>query len=278
MVMKFITLDTIIELAFQEDLGERGDVTSEAIFSDDRGTARLISREEGVLAGAEVFSRVYSKLDDTLSVKFIRADGERIAGGQRIGELRGRVISILKGERTALNFLSYLSGIATETRKYVETAAAGKAVILDTRKTLPGYREMAKYAVTAGQGQNHRMGLYDMVMIKDNHIDAAGSITRAVEKVRSMWGRRFTLEVECRTLKDVEEALACDVEIIMLDNMSEDQVRSAVALKTGEIVYESSGDMDLEKVKRYSCLGVDYISVGKLTHSVRAHNFSLQME
>ena len=271
-------MDTLIDFAFKEDLGELGDITSIAIFTDEKGKARLISREEGYLAGVEVFSRVYTKLDDSLSVTLLCSDGDHIAKGQKIAEIQGTIQSILTGERTALNFISYLSGIATETHRYVETAASGKALILDTRKTLPGYRELAKYAVTAGQGKNHRMGLYDMVMIKDNHIDAAGSITAAVGKVREKWGSRFTIEVECRTRKDVEEALACGVEIIMLDNMSEEQVRSAVELKTGKAAFESSGDMDIDKVKRYSTLGVDYISVGKLTHSVKAHNFSLLME
>ena len=277
--MELSTLDALIELAFKEDLGTLGDITSTAIFSTQTGTARLISREEGILAGADIPSRVYALLDKSLQVTFNCSDGENLSKGQEIADIRGNVRSILMGERTVLNFLSYLSGIATETHRYVETASlAGRALILDTRKTLPGYRELAKYAVVLGNGRNHRMGLYDMVMIKDNHIDAAGSITGAVEKVQEKWGTRFTIEVECRTEAEVKEALECGVDIIMLDNMSEEQVRSSIELKGGNVTFEASGDMDIEKVKRYSALGVDYISVGKLTHSVKAFNFSLLME
>jgi nicotinate-nucleotide pyrophosphorylase (carboxylating) len=185
----------------------------------------------------------------------------------------------LAGERTAINFLAFLSGIATGTELFVTAAKThGKALILDTRKTLPGYRRLSKYAVTVGGGVNHRMGLYDMILIKDNHIDAAGSLTKAVERVREKWGARFRIEVECRGIEEVKEALGAKADIIMLDNMDSGTARAAADLGKGMVKIESSGDMTLEKVAEYSPIGVDYISVGKLTHSVKAFNFSLQIK
>lgn len=191
----------------------------------------------------------------------------------------GKVISVLSAERIALNFLSTLSGIATRTREYVQAArAGGKAVILDTRKTLPGYRYLSKYAVTTGGGENHRMGLYDMVMIKDNHVDAAGGITRAVRLVRQQWGSKFRIEVECRDLAEVDEAVACQVDVIMLDNMDTDEIRKAVSRVGGGIKLEASGNMDLSRIKEVSSTGVDYISAGSITKSVRALDFSLKKD
>jgi nicotinate-nucleotide pyrophosphorylase (carboxylating) len=271
-------LDTLLKMALKEDLGTFGDVTSEAIFGEQQGSARLICREGGVLAGSDIIRQVYKAVDSSCAAQLHVDDGSTLSAGQNIADITGPVVSILKGERTALNFLSYLSGIATETYRFVRTAEElGHTAILDTRKTLPGYRELAKYAVAVGKGKNHRMGLYDMVLIKDNHIDAAGSITNAVNRVREKWDSRFTIEVECRDMTEVEEALAVGVDIIMLDNMSEKEVQTAIRAGKGDVKFEASGDMDLEKVRRYSALGLDYISVGRLTHSVRAVNFSMLM-
>jgi len=270
--------DTLISLALTEDLGKNGDVTSSAIFSDSVSEAAIVCRDTGVLAGEEIVKRVYSKIDPEIRVLFFRKDGENCFAGEKVASVSGNTLSLLKGERIALNFLSYLSGIASLTHRYVQTAKKnGKTLVLDTRKTLPGYRNLAKYAVRMGGGTNHRIGLYDMVMIKDNHIDAAGSITEAVNRVRQKWGERFRIEVECRNLKEVQEACQQHVDIIMLDNMNEENVAAAVKMGNGIVTYEASGDMDLNKVDKYSKLGLDYISVGKLTHSVSAFNFSLQV-
>ncbi len=274
--MQIGDLYKLIRMALEEDLGEEGDVTSGAVFTDQRGYAFLLTREPAVLAGSFVFEEVYKAVDPAIEVVFHEKEGNAIPGNTVIAEIRGKTASILSGERTALNFLSFLSGIATETRKYVQAADdKGNAVILDTRKTLPGYRELSKYAVRTGGGKNHRMGLYDMVLIKDNHIDAAGSITEAVGRVRSRWGDRFTIEVECRNCSEVQEALDVQANIIMLDNMTAQECSVAVKLGTGKVLFEASGDMTPERVSAYSEAGVDYISVGRLTHSVRSTNFSL---
>ena len=191
----------------------------------------------------------------------------------------GKTLSILTAERTALNFIAYLSGIASITNEFVRNAAEiGNTVILDTRKTLPGYRSLAKAAVRAGGGTNHRMGLYDMVMIKDNHIDASGSITAAVERIKSKYGAKYKIETECRTIAEVKEAINAGTDIIMLDNMEPETVKQAVKLRSGDVRFESSGDMDLEKIGRYAGLGVDFLSVGRLTHSVVSFNFSLRIK
>ncbi len=278
----------LVKLALREDLGDRGDVTSNAIFSNETSRAVLVSKDTGVLAGAEVFSAVYREVDPTVAVEFKLKDGDYVKPGDTVAVVNGPVVSILTGERTAINFISFLSGIATATKRFVESAAAsGKAVILDTRKTLPGFRNLSKYAVRAGGGRNHRIGLYDMVLIKDNHIDFSGSITRAVEQVRSKWGNEFRIEVECRTLDEVKEALVCHVDVIMLDNMKAEEVRTAVTMRSGigyghsedaGVEFETSGNMNIETTGIMSHAGVDYISVGSLTHSVKSFDFSLKTE
>ena len=271
--------EILLDLAIEEDLGGTGDVTSDAIFGDEACTAVLISKDEGVLAGIELFQGVFRKIDPAVKVTALKTDGTRLSRGDKVALLEGKTRSLLSGERTAINFLAFLSGIATGTRAFVDAAAkAGKTVILDTRKTLPGFRRLSKYAVLVGGGKNHRMGLYDMVLIKDNHIDAAGSLTAAVERVRTRWKDRFKIETECRTLEEVQEAMKVGVDIIMLDNMDSATAAKAVALGDGKVLFESSGDMTLERVAEYAPTGVDYISVGKLTHSVKAFNFSMLIE
>lgn len=271
--------DALLELALEEDLADVGDVTSEAIFGDEICDAVLTSKDRGVLAGIELFEGVFRKIDPSVKVTRLRNDGDVLAKGDRVARLSGRTRSLLSGERTAINFLAFLSGIATGTRAYVEAARGrGKAVILDTRKTLPGYRKLSKYAVVVGGGRNHRMGLFDMVLIKDNHIDAAGSLTGAVDRVRDRWKDRFRIEVECRTLDEVREAMKAGVDVIMLDNMDSGTAAQAVALGDGKVLFESSGDMTPERVAEYAPTGVDFISVGKLTHSVKAFDFSMLIE
>jgi nicotinate-nucleotide pyrophosphorylase (carboxylating) len=272
----FPEFDVLLNMALAEDLGDAGDVTSDAIFGNEQAEAVLVSKDEGILAGIDFFCAVYQRIDPEVAVKPLAADGRRLSRGDRVAEVSGKTRSILAGERTAINFIAFLSGIATGTDLFVTQAKKyGKTVILDTRKTLPGYRGMSKYAVTQGGGANHRMGLYDMVLIKDNHIDAAGSLSRAVERVRAKWGSRFRIEVECRSLEEVKEALDAKVDIIMLDNMDSETAGKAVRLGKNSLKFESSGDMTLEKIAEYGPIGIDYISVGKLTHSVKAFNFSL---
>ena len=270
------SFELLLELAIREDLAEEGDVTSRAVFSDERCRARLFSKDTGVLAGSSYYEMVFKRLDPSTDVQFFYGEGAELIPGDTVAEVSGKTLAVLSAERIALNFLGYLSGIATATHAFV-TARGGTTRILDTRKTLPGYRELAKYAVRVGGGRNHRMGLFDMVMIKDNHIDAAGSITRAVDLVRRHWGDRFQVEIECRNASEVREALDAGVDIIMLDNMSPAEAAEALALRQGEVLFEGSGDMSLEKIGAYMEIGLDFISVGRLTHSVRNFDFSLKI-
>jgi nicotinate-nucleotide pyrophosphorylase (carboxylating) len=268
----------LIELAIAEDLGSEGDVTSQAVTPEGERTAVLWSKGRGVLAGEEVFAAVFRRIDPAVAVTFLLHDGARLAKGDRVAEVRGRVLSLLSGERIALNFICHLSGIATEARTLSDLAAStGKAVILDTRKTLPGWRALAKYAARVGGARNHRMGLYDMVLVKDNHVDAAGSVAAAVSRVRARWGARFTVEVEARTLAEVRDAVDAGADIVMLDNMDDPLMRQAVALVAGRAKVEASGTMTRDRIPGASATGVDYISVGGLTHSVKAFDFSLKI-
>lgn len=271
--------NNLIEMAIREDFDERGDITSKAIFSDELCTADLISKDNGILAGLVVFEAVFKHIDSTTHISFFHKDGDNITEETRIATVSGRAVSVLSAERVALNFLAFLSGIATQTKQAVITSMqAGKALILDTRKTLPGYRKLSKYAVKIGGGTNHRMGLYDMILVKDNHIDAAGSIAEAVTRIKKRWGSSFKIEVECRNISELKQALKNKVDIIMLDNMSRDIIKEAVITAGGTIPLEASGNMDISKIKEMSALGVDYISVGMLTHSVKAFDFSLKVK
>jgi len=268
----------LLQLALSEDLGELGDVTSQAVVPDGERSATLWSKDEGVLAGEEVFTAVFRAIESGTRVAFALHDGASLTKGQRVAEVKGKALAILSAERTSLNFISFLSGIATATRSLVESArTAGRAVILDTRKTLPGWRALSKYAVTVGGGSNHRQGLYDMVLIKDNHVDNAGSVDEAVRLVRQKWGKRFRIEVECRTPAEVTAALAAGVDMIMLDNMDAEAVRREVVRIAGRVKVEASGTMTPERVPAVSATGVDFISVGAVTHSVKSFDFSLKM-
>lgn len=271
----FLNLDRLIEMALEEDLLGTGDVTSEAIFTTEIYTYKLVAKESGVLCGIGIFTAVMQRLDSSILVRSYFSDRDRISKGDIIADVSGPVVSILKGERTALNFLSHLTAIATKTALFVREAD-GKVRILDTRKTLPGYRELQKFAVLCGGGENHRMGLHDMIMIKDNHADAAGGITSAVIKVREKWGNRFRVEVEARTLDEVNEALSAGADRIMLDNMSDDKMKKAVEYIAGRAETEASGNMTLERIKSVAETGVDFISFGELTNSVKAFDFSLK--
>jgi nicotinate-nucleotide pyrophosphorylase (carboxylating) len=267
----------LVELALREDLGELGDITSQAVVPEEQRSAILWSKDDGVLAGEEVFAAVFEAVDPSVSVRFDAHDGARLTRGMRVAEVRGRALSLLSAERTAINFIAFLSGIATATRELVDLArASGRAVILDTRKTLPGWRALSKYAVTVGGGRNHRQGLYDMVLIKDNHVDTAGSVGQAVARVEAAWGDRFPVEVECRTTREVEEALEAGVKRILLDNMAPAKMAEEVRRIDGRAKVEASGNMTRETIPAASASGVDFISVGALTHSVRSFDFSLK--
>ncbi|MBF0111719.1 MAG: carboxylating nicotinate-nucleotide diphosphorylase [Desulfamplus sp.] len=277
----------LLEMAFIEDLGSFGDITSDALFVNNQiDTYWLVAKQDGVLCGADIFICVFNYIEQRFEksgqispkskIDFYFADGDLIKKGKRVAKIEGSINTLLKSERVALNFIAHLSGIATEVKRWIDAISHTKTKILDTRKTLPGWRELQKYAVKCGGGNNHRMGLYDMVMIKDNHIDGIGSITKAVDMVRSKWQKRFKIEVETRNLNEVKEALDSNVDIIMLDNMDIETMKKAVKLINGKVPAEASGNMTLERVKEVAETGVDYISVGALTHSVRAFDFSLR--
>ncbi|MCF7792563.1 MAG: carboxylating nicotinate-nucleotide diphosphorylase [Candidatus Cloacimonetes bacterium] len=265
----------LLTSTLKEDFADLGDVTGEAIFKNEQNQFVLIAKQSGILCGILEFKSVIESVDNSIEIKLNFKDGDKIEENDEIAILSGKVSSILKAERTALNILAHLSGIASKTSQFVE-ASKGKSIILDTRKTLPGLRKLQKYAVRCGGGQNHRMGLFDMVMIKDNHIDAAGGISKAVQKIRDKWQNRFGIEVETRNLQEVKEALECKVDRIMLDNMNCEMMKKAVEIISGKCETEASGNMTLERIPEVSDTGVDFISVGELTHSVKAFDFSLR--
>ena len=261
--------------ALEEDIGP-GDVTTNTIVpavASLRG--RIIAKQDGVVAGLEIAKQVMLALSQHVSFVAEVEDGSKITRGTVLANLDGSARALLTGERTALNFLGRMSGIATLTRKFVDAVSGTKAVILDTRKTAPGLRLTDKLAVRLGGGQNHRTGLFDMVLIKDNHIDFAGSITAAVQRVR-ISGTSLEIEVETRSLDNVREALALGVERILLDNMSIDTMREAVAICDGRAKLEASGNVTLDTVLEVARTGVDYISVGALTHSPQVFDVSLE--
>lgn len=262
-----------IHRALSEDIGP-GDVTTESIVPPQalmRG--QIIAKQDGIVAGLDVAEAVYHVLDPEVQFQAQVEEGGRVQRGQVLALVSGRARSLLTAERTALNFLGRMSGIATLTRQFVEAVAGTKAVILDTRKTAPGLRAVDKLAVRRGGGQNHRFGLYDMALIKDNHIDFAGSIATAVHRVRAA-APQVEIEVEARTLDEVREALDLGVTRILLDNMTLDMLRDAVCLVDGRAKLEASGNVSLENVRAIAETGVDYISIGALTHSARVFDLS----
>jgi nicotinate-nucleotide pyrophosphorylase (carboxylating) len=278
--------EEIVRRALEEDIGS-GDVTTLWIMSPAaRLHGRFLVKKAGVVAGLLVAGLVFELLDPEVRFRPLVADGTAVFPGDVVAEVVGPGRAILSGERTALNFLQRMSGIATLTRRYVEAVAGTRAIILDTRKTAPGLRLLDKWAVRLGGGQNHRMGLYDMVLIKDNHIAAAGGITEAVERVQQERRRELEtcpersrrIEVEVKNLDELEEALALGVDRIMLDNMDLATMRQAVEVTAGRAELEASGGVNLETVAAIAATGVDYISVGALTHSVRALDISLEIE
>lgn len=270
------SVESLIHLALAEDIGA-GDITSEAMFSRSELTSsKIISKDTGIFCGGDILRYVYEAVDPLISVKVKTADGGKTGYGDVVAELEGPVISLLKGERTALNFIQRMCAIATKTGTFVKLLEGSGIKILDTRKTLPGFRLLDKYAVSCGGGENHRIGLFDMVLIKDNHIKAAGSIAAAVKKIRNNYDSRFRIEVEASTIDEVIEAAAATVDIIMLDNMNRSMMEESVKIISGKCKIEVSGNMDEEKIKSLRDLKIDYISAGGLTHSVNAFDLSMK--
>lgn len=262
-----------IRRALDEDIGA-GDATTDAIVPPEAAMkGQIIAKQDGIVAGLEVARAVYELLDTSVAFSARVADGSRVARGELLALVSGRARSLLTAERTALNFLGRMSGIATLTRQFVDAAAGTRAVILDTRKTAPGLRLVDKLAVKLGGGGNHRIGLYDMILIKDNHIDFAGGIEEAVRRARAARSG-LPIEVEARTLGDVNIALQIGVERILLDNMSLAQMSEAVKITNGRAKLEASGNVSLETVRAIAETGVDFISVGALTHSAKAFDVS----
>jgi nicotinate-nucleotide pyrophosphorylase (carboxylating) len=270
----------LINLALREDIGT-GDVTTQYFVAEnEQASARIIAKERAVIAGTAVAAEVFRRVDPVLGVEIVQQDGATVVGGTAVLEIRGRARSILTAERVALNFLQRLSGIATLTHEFVEAAGRHGARILDTRKTTPGLRKFEKAAVVAGGGTNHRFGLFDMVLVKDNHLlarNGLAQLTAAIARVRSEQpGLR--IEVEADNLDQVRALLEVEgVEVILLDNMRGAQMREAVAIGKGKVKFEASGGINLRNVRQIAATGVDFVSIGALTHSARAIDFALEL-
>lgn len=267
----------IIEAALVEDIGT-GDITTQATVSPKKkGRAKAMAKDDFVIAGIRIFAETFQILDKNIKVNKLIDDGCRAKKGDIIAEVVGSLSNILQAERVALNIFQRMSGIATLTAQYVKAVHGTKAKILDTRKTMPGLRILDKMAVRIGGGCNHRTGLYDGVLIKDNHIEAAGGITAAVKAQRKRLPHTLKIEVETKNIKEVKEALKCGVDIIMLDNMSVPAMKRAVDFIAGRALLEASGNVNLKSVSEIAATGVDLISIGELTHSVRAADISLKI-
>lgn len=270
-------IDDMIKAALAEDINYI-DVTTDYLVDEDKvNTAQYVAKAEGVLCGIEIALRVFTLLDPTATFEVLIHDGEKVKKGDIIARMTAHTRALLKGERTALNILQHMSGIATATNKCVKLVEGTRASVADTRKTLPGLRIFQKYAVTVGGGKNHRYNLSDCAMLKDTHLDAYGSITAAVNALREKMGHTVKIEVEVGTLEELKEALAVGCEIIMLDNMSCEQMAEAVKITDGKAKLEASGNVTEETIKAIAQTGVDIISMGALTHSVKAFDISMKM-
>lgn len=275
-MMNGLMLDDILKNALKEDLGT-GDITTMSTVSEEkRITGRFIAKEAGVICGLPVAERVFEIVDQRVTLYFKVKEGGRVAKGDLIGTVEGPARSILSGERVALNFLQRLSAIATSTDFYVSEISGFGARIADTRKTTPGLRVLEKYAVKVGGGTNHRFNLADGVMIKDNHIQAAGGITQAVKAARSNIPHTLKIEVEVETFEQLSEALSVGADIIMLDNMTNEDMKKAVEIVAGRAITEASGNMGEKNLRQVAATGVDIISIGALTHTVKAMDISLK--
>ncbi len=269
-------VDDLIKKALEEDINYIDSTTDLLIPENSYSDAYFIAKADGVVAGLDIAARVFTLLDPKADIKFLVDDGAKVSKGDKIAIINGHTRAMLKAERTSLNLLQHMSGIATYTRKCVDLVAGTKASVTDTRKTLPGLRPLQKYAVTLGGGRNHRFNLTDAAMLKDNHIDAYGGITAAVRELRKKAGHMLQIEVEARTLADVQEALDCGVNVIMLDNMSLEDMKKACELVDGKARTEASGNITLDNIRAVAETGVDIISLGALTHSVTAFDISMK--
>jgi nicotinate-nucleotide pyrophosphorylase (carboxylating) len=274
---KEILKDTV-KRALMEDIG-MGDITTDNLISPEhKSVGFIVSKEDGVVAGLNVAKEVFNQVDNGIEFETFVKDGDEIKAGDKLAKLQGPTAGILKGERVALNFLQRLSGIATKTRKYVSTVKDLKVRIVDTRKTTPNLRMFEKYAVVVGGGKNHRIGLYDAVMIKDNHIIASGGIAKAVEKIREKIPHTTKIEVEVESLKEVKEAIESKADIIMLDNMSIENMKEAVKYINGRAIVEASGGINEKTLRQVAETGVDVISIGALTGHIKSLDISLDLK
>ena len=277
-MLNFRSIDPLIELAFTEDIGI-GDITTEStVSSSQRGLGTILTETEGVIAGLPIAERIFEKLDPDLNFQMLVNDGDCVERMTPIATVEGSARSILTGERIALNFLQRLSGTATLTAQFVAATAKYDVKIIDTRKTTAGWRVLQKYAVRLGGGHNHRFGLYDGVLIKDNHIVAAGGVAKAIEQARSVVPQTLKIEVEVETLDQVAEAAAAGADIILLDNMPVSLMKTAVGEIDEDILTEASGGITLDQVEAVAATGVNLISVGALTHSAMPLNIRLDLE
>jgi len=264
-----------VRRALAEDMGP-GDLTAALIPAEARAEAQVITREDAVLCGTAWFDEVFHQVDKRIRVVWLIKDGDAMRAGQALCNASGPARGLLTGERTALNFLQLLSGTATRTRQYVDAVRGTKTIILDTRKTVPGLRRAQKYAVACGGGQNHRMGLYDAILIKENHIAAAGSITAALEAARNSASRDVSIEIEVENIGQLREALAANADRLLLDNFSVKELKVAVAETHGQAKLEASGGIDLSNIRAFAETGVDYISIGDMTKTVKAVDLSMR--
>lgn len=276
--MNRLKMKQALQQFFLEDIGE-GDMSSQLIFSHDMyATGTFVVKNDGVFSGAEVMKEAFRLLDETITVTLHKQDGEAVAKGDILASVYGPITQLLSGERVILNLMQRMSGIATMTQKAVTALQSDHTRICDTRKTTPGLRMFEKYAVTCGGGYNHRFGLYDGVMLKDNHIAGAGSIAKAVAAVRAKLGHMVKVEVETETKEQVMEAIVAGVDVIMFDNRTPQEVRAYCKLVPNGIITEASGGITLNNLHEYGQTGVDYISLGMLTHSVKALDISFNIE
>ena len=278
MILPQFYIDDLIKNALAEDINYIDVATDYLLCEGAVSEAYFVAKADGVLCGAEIAMRVFELLDDQFSYTLHKKDGDEVKAGDLIAEFKGRTVKLLKGERTALNLIQHMSGIATLTHECVKQTEGTRATIADTRKTLPGLRALQKYAVTCGGGRNHRFNLSDCAMLKDNHIDAKGGITGAVMALRKKIGHTVKIEVETRTLSEVEEAVSVGADIIMLDNMDNETMKQAVELVNGKALLEASGNLTKERIKSVAELGVDILSIGALTHSVTAFDISMKIK
>ncbi len=273
-------LEKLLEIAILEDIGDGDHSSLSCIPNTAQGEVKLMVKQQGIIAGVEIAEKVYAKIDANIQFKRFIVDGKKVSFGDIVFSAKGKVHSLLQAERIVLNIMQRMSGIATQTRQYVDLIKGTKAKVLDTRKTTPGMRILDKMAVKIGGGENHRMGLYDMIMLKDNHVDFAGGITQAIDKANSYLkytGKKLDIEVETRNIEEIKQVIAIGgVKRIMLDNFTPTQTAEAVKVINGRFETESSGGITLETIRAYAETGVDFISVGALTHQIKSLDMNLK--